>query len=203
MRKLPEIGSRRPLASSRVPRAGAGVIIAIATLAILVIPHPPRAQTISNPVLAERVQQLEDRAALKALVDRFSNLADTKSVAEQTLLFTEDATVESWSDGQMVSSFTGRDQIGAAFAAYLGLFDTVYHMNGQQTIELLGDRATGVSYCLVVLIGKEGDRRYRNTAGVIYHDEYVRRDGRWMIARRVSNFAWRSRDEVPAAGGPG
>jgi len=119
-------------------------------------------------------------------------------VNAQLLLFTEDATVVSWSEGRQVSSLTGRKQIGDAFSGYLALFDTVYHMNGQQTVELDGDRATGTSYCLVVLIGKDGDKRYRNTAGVVYQDEYVRREGRWLIAKRVSNFTWRSRDEVPA-----
>jgi len=175
----------------------------IAVLAILLIPFLAQAKTMSEPALTQRLQQLEDRVALKTLVDTFSNLADTKSVDEQVLLFTEDASVDSWSDGKQVSSFKGRKQIGDAFAAYLALFDTVYHMNGQQTVELHGDRASGVSYCLVVLIGKDGDKRYRNTAGVIYRDEYVRRDGRWLIAKRVSNFTWRSRDEVPAAGEQG
>lgn len=173
----------------------------IAALAMFLIPHFTQAQTMSDAVLTQRLQQLEDRAALKALVDTFSNLADTKSVDEQVLLFTEDATVDSWSGGKQVSSFKGRKQIGEAFSGYLALFDTVYHMNGQQSVELQGDRATGVSYSLVVLIGKDGDKRWRNTAGVIYRDEYVRRAGRWLIAKRVSNFTWQSRDEVPAAGG--
>ena len=171
----------------------------IAALAMLATPFLTKAQTMPDPTMTQRLQQLEDRVALKTLVDTFSNLADTKSVNTQVLLFTEDATVDSWSEGKQVSSFTGRKQIGEAFSAYLALFDTVYHMNGQQTVELDGDRATGISYCLVVLIGKDGDKRYRNTAGVIYQDEYVRRDGRWMIAKRVSDFTWRSRDEVPAA----
>lgn len=175
----------------------------IATLAVLLVPFLTQAQPPSESAPTERLQQIEDRAALKALVDMFSNLADTKSVDEQVLLFTEDATVDSWSEGKQVSSFTGRKQIGEAFSAYLALFDTVFHMNGQQTVALHGDRATGVSYCLVVLIGKDGDKRFRNTAGVIYRDEYVRRDGRWLIAKRVSNFTWRSRDEAPTAGGQG
>ncbi|MBS0590427.1 MAG: nuclear transport factor 2 family protein, partial [Proteobacteria bacterium] len=46
---------------------------------------------MSEPALTQRLQQLEDRVALKTLVDTFSNLADTKSVDEQVLLFTEDA----------------------------------------------------------------------------------------------------------------
>lgn len=178
-------------------KAPALAIIA-AAFALFILPHLTQAQTMSEPALIDRLQQLEDRAALKDLVDTFSNLADTKSVDAQVLLFTEDATVDSWSEGKQVSSFTGRKQIGDAFSAYLALFDTVYHMNGQQTVELHGDHATGTSYCLVVLIGKDGDKRYRNTAGVIYHDDYVRRDGRWLIAKRVSNFSWRSREEVPA-----
>lgn len=175
----------------------------ITALALILIPILTQAQTMSEHPLAQRIQQLEDRAALKTLVDTFSNLADTKSVDEQLLLFIEDASVDSWSDGQQVSSLKGRKQIGEAFSAYLAQFDTVFHMNGQQTVEVRGDRATGVSYCLVVLIGKDGDKRFRNTAGVVYHDEYVRRDGRWLIARRVSNFTWRGRDEVPAADGQG
>lgn len=180
-------------------------LITAATLAALAVADPASgagpAQPMPEPALTERLQQLEDRAALKTLVDTFSNLADSKSVDEQVLLFTEDAIVESWSEGRQVSSLKGRKPIGEAFSTYLALFDTVYHMNGQQVVELHGDRATGVSYCLVVLIGKDGDKRFRNTAGVIYRDEYVRRDGRWLIARRVSNFTWRSREEVAAAGG--
>ena len=170
--------------------------IVTATLALCLLPQASPAQSKAEPTLSQRLQQLEDRAALKTLVDTFSNLADTKSVDAQVLLFTEDASVDSWSEGKQVSSLKGRKQIGKSFSDYLALFDTVYHMNGQQTVELHGDRATGTSYCLVVLIGKEGDQRYRNTSGVIYRDEYVRRDGRWLIAKRISNFTWRSREEV-------
>lgn len=175
--------------------------LSIAVLAFLLIPFITQAETLSETTTTQRLQQLEDRAAIKTLVDTFSNLADTKSVDAQVLLFTEDATVDSWSEGKLVSSLKGREQLGAAFSGYLSNFDTVYHMNGQQTVELDGNRATGVSYCLVVLIGSEGDKRFRNTAGVMYRDEYVRRDGRWLIAKRVSNFTWRDRTEVPAAGG--
>jgi hypothetical protein len=167
-----------------------------------VLPFIVMAQKATDNKSAQRLQQLEDRAALKNLVDTFSNLADTKEVDKQVLLFTEDATVMSYSGGQMVSSLKGRKQIGETFSAYLANFETVYHMNGQQTVELQDDQASGVSYCLVVLIGREEGKQIRNTSGVVYKDRYVRRDGKWLIASRVSNFAWRSRDEVPPAGAP-
>lgn len=149
--------------------------------------------------LAQRIQQLEDRAALKDLVDVFSNLADQKDVQAQLPLFTEDATVESFMGGQLVSSLKGREQIGQGFSGYLALFDAVYHQNGQQTVEIQGDTAKGVSYCLVVLIGKENGKTYKNTSGVIYNDEYVRQGEKWLIAKRVSNFAWQQREELPQA----
>jgi hypothetical protein len=139
-----------------------------------------------------RLKALEDRADLKALVDTFSNLADQKNVGAQVLLLTEDATVDSYVDGNLVSSLKGREQIASAFSGFLAQFDTVCHQNGQQTVELNGDRAAGSSYCTVVLIGAgaHGGQRTRNTSGVIYADQYERRNGRWLIASRISRFVW-------------
>jgi hypothetical protein len=92
--------------------------------------------------LAQRIARLEDRAALKALVDTFFILADEKEVQKQVLLFTEDATVESRTGGTPGTPLKGRKQIGDAFSAFLANFQTVYHMNGQQAVTLDGDRAT-------------------------------------------------------------
>ncbi|WP_420849323.1 hypothetical protein [Ramlibacter henchirensis] len=44
----------------------------------------------------------------------------------------------------------GREHIGQRFGEYLANFNTVYHHNGQQTVDIRGDHATGVSCCLVV-----------------------------------------------------
>jgi hypothetical protein len=71
-----------------------------------------------------------------------------------------------------------------------------YHINGQQTVELRGNTATGVSYCLVVLIAVENGKRIKNNSGVYYNDEYVRRGNAWLIAKRVSHFTWRDREEM-------
>ncbi len=127
--------------------------------------------------------QVEDQLALKRLVDTFSNLADVKDVDTQVMLFTPDAVVRSKS-GDHVSEFRGREAIGKAFSSYLALFDVVYHLNGQQTVDILGDTATGTSYCFVTLIG--GGKR--NQSGVRYHDTYVKIDGQWYIRQRESDF---------------
>jgi ketosteroid isomerase-like protein len=154
---------------------------------------------MTDQSVAQRLQQLEDRAALKQLVDTFSTLADRKEIASQVRLFTEDAVVESFSGGRLTSSLKGRAELESRFGAFLAGFDTVYHINGQQTVELQGDRATGTAYCLVVLIGNQGGRRVRTTSGVLYDDHYVRRGGQWLIARRTSNFTWSDVKEEPLA----
>lgn len=171
-------------------------ILAFAALAVLFVTQAS-AQIPRESDMNKRVQRLEDIAALKNLVDTFSVLADRKDIQKQVLLFTEDATVDSYAGGQQVSSLAGRKQIGDAFGAYLARFDTVYHMNGQQTVDIQGDKATGTSYCTVVLIGAENGKIYKNTSGVFYDDEYVRRGGSWLIAKRVAHFTWQSRDEIP------
>lgn len=167
----------------------------IVAVTLLFAPVVAGAQGKTDGDLGKRVRALEDRAALRTLVDTFSVLADRKDVPKQLLLFAEDAVVESHA-GERVSKLTGRKQIGDAFAGYLAGFETVYHINGQHTVELQGDRATGVYYCLVVLIGSENGKAIRNTAGVHYEDEYVRRGHSWLIAKRTAHFAWRDREEM-------
>ena len=53
-----------------------------------------------------------------------------------------------------------------------------------------------MAYSLVVLIGMENEKQVRAASGVTYKDEYIRRDGRWLIARRTSHFVWRTRDDT-------
>lgn len=146
--------------------------------------------------LAARINEIEDRMAIKNLVDTFSVLADQKETDRQRLLFTENAVVESVVNGQPGLTLTGRKQIGDAFGAYLKLFEVVYHINGQQTITLNGDKASGLSYCAVTLIGTDNGKKMKTSMGVYYQDEYVRQNGHWLIAKRRSNFAWQERQEV-------
>ena len=82
-----------------------------------------------------------------------------------------------------------------AFADYLALFDIVYHLNGQQTAEIKGDHVTGISYCFVTLIGNGK----KNQSGVRYHDTYVKKNGKWLIKKRESDFMYTSVDPYNTA----
>ena len=168
----------------------------LAVVALLSISFFSKAQTSKIIAMESRIQQIEDRIQLKNLVDTFSVLADVKDIPKQVLLFTENAIVKSVNNGQPGNTFTGRKQIGDAFSSFLSLFDVVYHINGQQTLNISGDKALGISYCTVTLIGNENGKKMKTLLGVIYHDNYVREDGHWLIAIRESNFTWTEKTEM-------
>lgn len=164
------------------------IMTAIALVACM---FSANAQTRENVANTNAIEQTKaDRMALKELVDVFSCLADTKEVEKQVLLFTEDATVDSYRGDSLVSSITGRKDLARRFGDFLAKFETVYHINGQQVVNIDGDTASGTAYCQVVLISNDGNKRTMLTQGVRYDDEYVKRDGRWLIAHRTSHFMW-------------
>ena len=152
-----------------------------------------KSQTVND--LAMKIIEIEDRIAIKNLVDTFSILADQKETQKQTSLFTENAIVESQVQGQPGMILTGRKQIGDTFGTFLSNFETVYHINGQQSIALNGVKASAISYCLVTLIGTENGKKMKTTMGVIYNDEFVKEKGHWLISKRTSNFAWQEKKE--------
>lgn len=144
----------------------------------------------------QRLAVIEDKMAIKEVVDVFSNLADTKEIGKQVLLFTEDGEVRSTSNGQ-TSVLKGRQQLQQAFSGFLANFHTVYHQNGQQTVEeLTNNTAKATSYCRVILVGKQGDKEMKTTLYAIYNDSFVKEDGKWLIKERTSNFVHREVEEV-------
>ena len=154
------------------------------------------AQKMEKKSIEQRIAAIEDKMAIKYVVDEFSNLADTKEIDKQVLLFTGDGVVESVSNGQPSTPVKGREQLKQAFSGFLSNFHTVYHQNGQQTINLQGDKAEAISYCRVILVGKQNDKEMKTTLYTIYKDAFVREGGKWLIKERTSNFVHREVEEV-------
>ena len=70
---------------------------------------------------SKRLTTIEDKMAVKQAVDQFSNLADTKEIDKQVLLFTEDGEVESITSGQS-NALKGRQQLEETFSNFLSNF---------------------------------------------------------------------------------
>lgn len=154
------------------------------------------AQKMNKQNIEQRLAAIEEKMAIKFVVDEFSNLADTKEIDKQVMLFTEDGIVESVSNGQAGNVLKGREQLKQAFSTFLANFHTVYHQNGQQTINLQGNTAEATNYCRVILVGKQNDKEMKTTLYVIYKDSFVKENGKWLIKHRTSNFVHREVEEV-------
>lgn len=134
------------------------------------------------------LEQINDKLALKDLVDTFSNLADEKKVSEQMDLFTDDAEVNTYIGGELVFEMKGKKQIEEVFTNFLSSFHTVYHLNGQHTVILHGDKAEAINYCQVFLVENKESKDIQHAHSVRYQDTYKKVNGIWLISNRIANF---------------
>lgn len=140
--------------------------------------------------------ELADKIALRELIDKISMLGDKKDFVHQTELFSENAISETVAGGETILKLEGRKEMVQAFEKFLQDFDTVYHFNGQQTVTINGDTATGTCYCFITLIGSENGKKIRTTVGATYEDEYVRVNSQWLVSKRVGNFNWQDKTAI-------
>lgn len=164
--------------------------------AFILFVYHSKAQILEKS-LEQRLTVIEEKMAIKNVVDSFSNLADIKDIEQQVLLFTEDGTVESIFRGTPPIKLVGRQQLKETFSQFLSGFHTVYHQNGQQTIEELTENtAKATSYSHVILVGNQDGKTIKTTLYTIYNDQFIKQNGKWLIKHRTSNFVWREVTEV-------
>lgn len=140
--------------------------------------------------------ELEDKIALKELIDKISFLGDKKDFENQVQLFSENAISETIVEGKIILKLEGRKEMVHAFDKFLQETETVCHFNGQQLVEINGDNATGKSYCLITLLGNEDDKKIKTTIGAIYEDEYIFIDSQWLVSKRVGHFKCQDKTEI-------
>ncbi|HUA70676.1 MAG TPA: nuclear transport factor 2 family protein, partial [Solirubrobacteraceae bacterium] len=111
---------------------------------------------------------------------------------DQKSLFTEDTHFVVYMDGEgsePTQIIEGREGLAPVFDD-LNRYQATQHFNGQSTIELTRDRATGESYCIAHhLFTEDGERRLM-LAHLRYHDTFVKRDGAWLFAERNLYVDW-------------
>ena len=72
----------------------------------------------------------------------------------------------------------------------LNRYEATTHFNGQSTVTLHGDRATGESYCLAHHLYTEDGERRLMVASLRYLDTFVKTDGTWLFAERKLYVDW-------------
>ena len=138
-------------------------------------------------------QEAADRLAIRELVDAYAHCADRRDAKGQMSLFTEDTRFLVFMDAtaaEPTQELHGRDSLAPVFDN-LNSYRTTTHFNGQSTVSLDGDRATGESYCLAHHVSVEDDgRRTLMVASIRYLDTFVRQDGVWLFAERRLMVDW-------------
>src|SRR6478672_8131345 len=103
-----------------------------------------------------------DRLAIRELFDAYAHCADRRDSERQKSLFTIDTRIAAFMDGErseVTHVVEGRDALTPIFDD-LNRYEATTHFNGQSTVALDGDRATGESYCLAHhLFTEDGSRK--------------------------------------------
>jgi hypothetical protein len=133
-----------------------------------------------------------DRVALRELFDAYAHCADRRDAEGQKALFTDDTVFTVYMDGdgsEPTYVLEGRGALTPVFDD-LNRYEVTTHFNGQSTVDLDGDRATGESYTIAHHLYTEEGVRKIMVASLRYLDTFAKVDGAWYFAERKLILDW-------------
>jgi ketosteroid isomerase-like protein len=138
-------------------------------------------------------EEAADRLAIRELFDAYAHCADRRDAKGQMALFTPDTRFLVYMDSrseQPTQEMHGREALAPVFDN-LNTYQATMHFNGQSTVVLDGDRATGESYCIAHHLYEAGGQRTLMKAYIRYLDQFARQpDGSWLFAERKLMVDW-------------
>ena len=133
-----------------------------------------------------------DRLALRELFDAYAHCADRRDAEGQKELFTEDTRFAVYMNGpgsEPSYVLEGREALTPVFDD-LNRYEATTHFNGQSTVDLDGERASGESYTIAHHLYTEDGERKIMIASLRYLDSFAKIDGRWYFAERKLILDW-------------
>ncbi len=133
-----------------------------------------------------------DRLAIRELFDAYAHCADRRDADGQKGLFTADTRFAVYMDGEGSEPtyvLEGREALTPVFAD-LNRYETTTHFNGQSSVTIDGDRATGESYTLAHHLFTKNGKREIMIASLRYLDTFAKIDGSWYFAERNLLLDW-------------
>jgi len=133
-----------------------------------------------------------DRLALRELFDAYAHCADRRDAEGQKALFTEDTRFAVYMDGEASEPtyvLEGREALTPVFDD-LNRYEATTHFNGQSTVTIDGDRATGESYTIAHHLYTEDGARKIMIASIRYLDAFTKIEQSWYFAERNLILDW-------------
>jgi ketosteroid isomerase-like protein len=137
-------------------------------------------------------EEAADRLAIRELIDAYAHCADRRDAKGQMALFAEGTVFQVFMDSHSLEptyTLRGRAALAPVFAD-LNQYRATTHFNGQSTVRLDGDHATGESYCIAHHLTVDGRKRTMMLASIRYLDRFVKQDGAWLFAERKLMVDW-------------
>ena len=137
-------------------------------------------------------QEAADRLAIRELFDAYARCADTRDAKGQKALFTTDTRFAVYMDGLGTEPsyvLEGREALSPVFDD-LNRYEATMHFNGQSTVVVDGDQATGDSYTVAHHVYTEDGTCMMMVAWLRYLDTFTRVDQSWYIAERQIILKW-------------
>jgi SnoaL-like protein len=135
-----------------------------------------------------------DRLALRELFDAYAHCADRRDAEGQKALFTDDTRFAVYMDGEgSEPSYVLHGREAEALTPVfddLNRYETTTHFNGQSTVTVDGNRATGESYTIAHHVYTEDGVRKIMVASLRYLDSFIKLDGGWYFAERELILDW-------------
>ena len=72
----------------------------------------------------------------------------------------------------------------------LNQYQATTHFNGQSTVVINGNEATGESYCLAHHVKVDGEKHTLMVASIRYLDSFIKKNGQWYFRRRKLMVDW-------------
>ena len=146
-------------------------------------------------------EEAADRLAIRELIDAYAHCADRRDADGQKALFTTDTHFVVYMAGEgtdPTDDLHGRESLTPVFEN-LNTYEATTHFNGQSTIVLDGDRATGESYCLAHHIYSADRGRKLMIASLRYRDTFIKEDATWRFGERRLYVDWTDTRSVETA----
>jgi hypothetical protein len=137
-------------------------------------------------------EEAADRLAIRELIDAYARCADRRDADGQKALFTTDTRFVVYMAGEdagPTDDLRGRESLTPVFEN-LNIYEATTHFNGQSTVVLDGERATGESYCIAHHVSSADGERTLMTAALRYRDTFAKDDGTWRFAERRLYVDW-------------
>lgn len=134
------------------------------------------------------LETLTAREELRDLIDAYAYLSDDKKISEVMDLFTVDVIYQVYMGGALVANVSGREAMEKDFNGHAAHVKTYFTMNGQHTVKIDKETATGISFSQLKMIREVEGKDVLTDYSVKYEDNYVFQNSQWLIKKRIAYF---------------